>query len=194
MTEQTFKRGAQGGYYFEYDGIKYLSHFPIEWAKDHKTSVFGCPSGPKHCSNCRNFGSIRSVFVFYCANCVNYIYNGEDFPKRNEHIYCSLDVSQEELWENAPYTKGIPISNIGDEVPKPECPKSAFEQLEEKIGFIAACDSMLLMPQNQDYDFDNFLAAERRREWEAWLEEDDEEEEEEEDDDDDRPSTPNPFN
>ena len=108
------KQGVQGEYY-EIDGFKYTGTFPYEWALDHKwhTEYEGCGSGPKHCANCNHYGSINGVFVFYCANCVNQIYDGVMYPKRNE--ICAPDFStDEELWEACPYMRGIPRDRIGD--------------------------------------------------------------------------------
>lgn len=113
------KQGAQGEYY-EVDGIKYTGTFPYEWATDHKfidgTDI--C-SGPKGCCNCRDRGSINGVFVFYCANCFEYVYDGEIHPKRNGFIYDAEDLdSDEQLWEACPYMRGIPRTQIGDNVPE----------------------------------------------------------------------------
>ena len=109
------KQGAQGEYY-EVDGIKYTGTFPYEWATDHKfLDGSGFCSGPKGCWNCRVSGSINGVFVFYCANCSQQIYDGEMHPKRNGFIYAAEDLeTDKELWEACPYMQGIPRSQIGD--------------------------------------------------------------------------------
>ena len=115
MSTPIIKQGAQGEYY-EVDGIKYTRTFPYEWAIDHKflDGTDFC-SGPKSCSNCRGLGSINGVFVFYCANCVN-IYDDIIHPKRNGCLY---EVgTDEELWEACPYMRGIPCTQIGDNVPE----------------------------------------------------------------------------
>ena len=116
MSQPIIKQGLQGKYY-EVDGMKYTATFPYEWAIDHKWNreIADCGSGPKNCLNCQGKGCIKDVFVFYCANCVKYIYNDTDYPKRNNYIYyAELLKTNEELWEEAPYMQGIPLSEIGD--------------------------------------------------------------------------------
>ena len=54
------------------NGIKYISQFPVEWAKTHEPET-----GPEECENCAYFGSYRGIFIGYCANCADYIYYGE---------------------------------------------------------------------------------------------------------------------
>jgi hypothetical protein len=116
-NKPVIKQGAQGEYY-EVDGIKYTGTFPYKWATDHKflDGTDFC-SGPKDCGNCRVRGSINGVFVFYCANCVN-IYDDIIHPKRNGYIYDTETVTDEELWEACPYMRGIPRTQIGDNMPE----------------------------------------------------------------------------
>jgi hypothetical protein len=98
--------------YYEVDGFKYTGMFPYEWANDHK-----CLSGPKHCNNCRAYGSINGVFVMYCLTCVENVYNNILYPTRNTWpslcMACKDILSDEELWDCAPYMRGIPMSRIG---------------------------------------------------------------------------------
>lgn len=114
--QPVIKQGAQGQYY-EVGGIKYTGTFPYEWATNHKflDGTEFC-SGPKDCSNCREFGSINGVFVGYCSNCVTYIYNGETYPKRNDCIYNAKVATDDALWAACPYLQGISLSRIGDKV------------------------------------------------------------------------------
>lgn len=64
--------------YYIIDGNKYHKIFPHEWATSHASIIVNgtliC-SGPRDCQNCRLFGSIKGVFVSYCANCANYVYS-----------------------------------------------------------------------------------------------------------------------
>lgn len=57
--------------YYSYEGIFYVGTFPEEWATNHLPDT-----GPHECGNCFHWGSVRNVFVGYCANCAYYVYNG----------------------------------------------------------------------------------------------------------------------
>ena len=104
-------QGLQGKYYVV-DGQKYDEHFPKEWALNH----MACEeyprerSGPKNCANCRSYGSINGVFVFYCGNCTKYTYKGT----RGGHIISSLDTTEGELWREFPYMNCVEFDEIGD--------------------------------------------------------------------------------
>jgi len=52
-------------------GIHYHSRFPREWAESHQEDT-----GPENCSNCEQFGSLNGVFIGYCGNCADYVYEG----------------------------------------------------------------------------------------------------------------------
>ena len=115
MSAPIIKQGAQGEYY-EVGRCKYTGTFPYEWATNHKSlGDCGYPSGPEWCGNCRDYGSINGVFVFYCANCVN-VYDDIIHPKRNDYLYSADLATDEELWVACPYMRGIPRSQIGDKV------------------------------------------------------------------------------
>jgi hypothetical protein len=108
-------QGRQGRYYIV-DGQKYDEHFPQEWALNHLPYPYprhyanmSC-SGPKECDNCNRYGSINDVFIFYCASCYRGVYNGE----RGGFIYCSDDVTEQELWTELPYMNGVKFDEIGD--------------------------------------------------------------------------------
>jgi hypothetical protein len=139
------QQGAQGEFY-EVDGIKYTGTFPYQWAIDHKGFAGegftgDICSGPKRCANCRVRGSINGVFVFYCANCSEHIYDGEMHPKRNGYIYAVEDLnSDEELWEACPYMHGIPRSQIGDKVAQEE-PTS--DEDEDRFFSYYAADNVI---------------------------------------------------
>jgi len=112
-------QGAQGDYYIV-DGVKYDSHFPQKWAKDHKDFPQAYPhedylsmTGPEKCENCAYYGSLRGVFVGYCNNCAKE-YNltrGKGF---------NYDDSQEDVWEKLDYMKGVMLSQVGDETIRPK--------------------------------------------------------------------------
>ena len=106
-------KGAQGNYYV-FDGVKYDSHFPQEWAKDHKDFPQAYPyedylamTGPEKCENCAYYGSLRGVFVGYCYNCAKEY----DFKRGKGFNY---DDYQEDVWERLDYMKGVLLSQVGD--------------------------------------------------------------------------------
>jgi hypothetical protein len=62
----------EGDGIYGYDYYWYHEKFPKEWALSHKEGT-----GPSQCENCADHGCINEVFVGYCANCAQYIYDGE---------------------------------------------------------------------------------------------------------------------
>jgi len=54
------------------DPVIYVGGFPTEWATSHTPDT-----GPIDCFNCRDHGSLRGVFLGYCANCADFVYHGE---------------------------------------------------------------------------------------------------------------------
>jgi len=54
------------------NGINYINSFPDEWIFN---NVIG--SGPNQCNNCLKYGCIDNIFIGYCANCSQHIYNFE---------------------------------------------------------------------------------------------------------------------
>jgi hypothetical protein len=73
-------------------GIKYHSRFPREWAENHLEGT-----GPENCGNCLCHGSLAGVFIGYCGNCADYVYEGDrgqglmkegiEFNSRGQSIY-----------------------------------------------------------------------------------------------------------
>lgn len=131
-------QGAQGKYYVV-DGFKYDEHFPKEWALNHwaypSDTTGKTMSGPKSCRNCRSYGSINGVFVFYCANCTTKVYNGQ----RGGYILSAQDTTESELWREFPYMNCVTFDEIGDMVNPPT--RSAinweleeYEQYEQQVA------------------------------------------------------------
>lgn len=54
------------------NNTKYLISFPDDWISN---TYYG--TGPNHCINCKNYGSIYDIFIGYCGNCSQHIYNFE---------------------------------------------------------------------------------------------------------------------
>jgi hypothetical protein len=69
MSEQ-IQRYNNGSYY-SYEGVVYVGTFPEEWATNHMPDT-----GPHECGNCFHLGTIRNVFIGYCAECADRGYNG----------------------------------------------------------------------------------------------------------------------
>ena len=61
--------------YYMIENYKYPHDFPKEWAQNHMEGT-----GPEQCKNCYWYGSIDGVFMGYCLNCAEDIYNGERGP------------------------------------------------------------------------------------------------------------------
>jgi hypothetical protein len=100
--------------YYTVEGsvIKYHNNFPQEWAKNHLVlddeQTNG--SGPEKCGNCDYFGTCRGVFIGYCANCAENMYNGE----RGEGCVAHFVSGEEpQLWSSLPYMQGVNIEDIG---------------------------------------------------------------------------------
>jgi hypothetical protein len=102
-TGSILYQGAQGKYYIV-NGYKYDEHFPYEWAINHKSV-----SGPEHCSTCRKYGTILTVFVGYCIDCRANIYKGNR-PGINDAIKTPIKDFRMIL----PYMKDVCFVNIGD--------------------------------------------------------------------------------
>ena len=118
-------QGNQGKYYIV-DGYKYDIHFPLAWAFDHhnfepyydkdtnQTYING--TGPKECGNCLTYGTLNSVFVGYCSNCLRDAYNN----KRGDHsVAPGIPINwlgDCYLWKQYPYMDGVKISEIGDKI------------------------------------------------------------------------------
>jgi len=121
-------QGLQGKYYIV-DGQKYDEHFPKEWALNHLSYWNGSKnlveSGPKNCANCRSYGSINGVFVFYCLNCTDYAYECT-----RGGLSCSPNVTEGELWREFPYMYGVTFDEIGDAPVQTHY--SAVNDLDEK--------------------------------------------------------------
>lgn len=70
-------------YYVAYDGYNYIDTFPQEWLLCQDDDL----TGPLHCGNCENYGSIFQngvhIFMGYCSNCALYIY----MEKRGDGFY-----------------------------------------------------------------------------------------------------------
>ena len=58
--------------YYTFNGINYDITFPVFWVLNENPET-----GPHNCDNCRDYGTLRGVFIMYCANCAEYVYYNE---------------------------------------------------------------------------------------------------------------------
>lgn len=67
-------QGSHGEYY-EYNGINYDIHFPVDWACQPPKEILYIKEeyldefGPEKCLNCFHYGYYNGVVIGYCANC-----------------------------------------------------------------------------------------------------------------------------
>ena len=55
------------------DKINYFMSFPDTWIEEE--SLYNV--GPRFCENCKYYGSLDNIFIGYCVNCANNVFNGE---------------------------------------------------------------------------------------------------------------------
>ena len=112
MSEQIQR--CNDGFYYAHEGIIYIGTFPEEWATNHIEDT-----GPHDCENCVYFGTVKNVFIGYCANCADYIYEGS----RGKGFIDTLiedvapETHDENLYQSAfdTYLKNINVDNINIE-------------------------------------------------------------------------------
>jgi hypothetical protein len=95
--------------YYSYDEELYCGTFPEEWVLDHLPHT-----GPKECGNCADYGSWNGVFLGYCANCAQYVYNGlrgQGFIDIGKEI-SSEDVDGPSVFDT--YLKDVLPDEVGD--------------------------------------------------------------------------------
>jgi len=110
--------GLEKQYYF-HDGVLYTERFPVEWALSHEPET-----GPVGCLNCACAGSWNGIFIGYCANCAQYVYEGS---RGSGFLYQGVsNYHSQQLGENvfSTYLRGVnlsrqigipPYNNIPDE-------------------------------------------------------------------------------
>lgn len=133
-------QGSHGKYYYvDYLGknadsltIYYDIHFPLNWIFNEEFKMYPCSNnnidlnsltGPNHCTNCRDYGVYKGVFIGYCLNCAaefeNKRGNGmtdiEEGLELNEHMVAfDLTYFKKEysIWNT--YLKDVSLQEIGD--------------------------------------------------------------------------------
>ena len=96
--------------YYSYDEELYCGTFPEEWVLDHLPDT-----GPKECGNCAYYGSWNGVFLGYCCNCAQYVYNGErghGFIDIGKECDYNPEVCGPSVFDT--YLKGLYPDEVGD--------------------------------------------------------------------------------
>lgn len=94
------------GSYYSYRGELYIKEFPIMWAKNHAEGT-----GPEECENCSFYGSWNGIFIGYCVNCAEYIYEfqrGHGFIEHGEEF--DHDIPQLRAMDT--YLYGVDLDEI----------------------------------------------------------------------------------
>ena len=96
--------------YYSYDEELYCGTFPENWVEDCLEGT-----GPKECGNCAYYGSWNGVFLGYCANCAQYVYNGErghGFIDIGKECDYNPEVCGPSVFDT--YLKGLYPDEVGD--------------------------------------------------------------------------------
>ena len=128
--------------YYSYDEELYCGTFPEEWAQNHFPYT-----GPKECGNCAHYGSWNGVFLGYCANCADYVYNGErgyGFIDIGRECDYNHDLDGFSVFDT--YLNGVLPDDVGD-----KDFMDSFEAINNSNGF-----SMedLHVPLNENLSFE----------------------------------------
>jgi hypothetical protein len=85
---------------------KYFIYFPYEWVLNMQPG-----SGPKHCKNCKLHGIVDNMFLGYCMDCANYIY---DFTRGHGFLWGieQIDMNHKESSANFTYLKYTSASTV----------------------------------------------------------------------------------
>lgn len=89
---------------------EYDNRFPNQWRESHAEGT-----GPEECGNCNAYGTINGVFVGYCANCAQYVYNGE---RGRGFIDNGVEVDDEDIVGDSVFETYL-IENIVEEPDDP---------------------------------------------------------------------------
>lgn len=152
--------------YYTVEGseVKYHPNFPEEWATNHwhfdsvRVQLF--ETGPEKCENCAYFGTCCGVFIGYCSNCAEIMYNCE----RGEGCVSNFVSGEEpQMWSRLPYMQGVNIEDIGLEEEEQE------EEQEQEIIYYPTqeeIDAFYYEPKNENedpYENDRYLTRRELR-------------------------------
>ena len=100
------------GDYYSYQGELYIKQFPKMWATSHVPET-----GPAECENCNFYGSWNGVFIGYCMNCAEYVYEyqrGHGFIEHGEEVN-NEDIPQLRAMDT--YLYGVELDEIKTSIP-----------------------------------------------------------------------------
>jgi hypothetical protein len=123
--------------YYSYQGELYIKQFPKMWATSHVPET-----GPGECGNCNVYGSWNGIFIGYCVNCAEYVYEyqrGHGFIDHGEEQ--DMDVPQLRAMDT--YLHGIELDEI--EI----APNRDFYNIDYDSETVDDLDS--------EYDIDRYL-------------------------------------
>lgn len=118
-------QGSHGEYY-EFCGVNYDIHFPVDWASKIPDHRFGITKedleefGHDNCLNCLKYGYYNGVVIGYCANCARLL----NYTRGNGMISIGLEITSEYSINNTEYSdensmwngymKNVDLDQIGD--------------------------------------------------------------------------------
>jgi hypothetical protein len=175
MLNQTIFQGKQGEYYI-HNGVRYDSHFPLEWALNHNPSEETANCGPERCIMCDERGYFRKVFVGYCRTCADAYKNERGCAEHRWFSDCAAlfqEYDELNIEEFMPYMAGVKMEAIGDDEDEPcstvnddVCPTQEemdayFRELERREQEYQEDDAFGSEPDEQrnyyDYDDDCYM-------------------------------------
>jgi hypothetical protein len=95
--------------YYVYDEQKYYLFFPYDWVQNMFPGT-----GPKMCEKCVLHGSKKGIFIGYCYDCANYVYDckrGHGF----ENCLEDIDMVNKETSANYTYLKYTKHMNVAND-------------------------------------------------------------------------------
>ena len=95
--------------HYVYDKQKYYLFFPYDWVQNMFPGT-----GPKMCDKCLLHGSKKNIFIGYCYDCANYVYDckrGHGFENGQEDV----DMVNKETSANFTYLKYTKHMNVAND-------------------------------------------------------------------------------
>jgi len=100
------------GEYYNFNGVNYDIHFPIDWVFQYPINVM--IFGPETCYSCFTNGYYNGVFVGYCSDCARIV----NYKRGNGMIGNGIENEEGLLEENSiwnVYLQNTCLDDIGDE-------------------------------------------------------------------------------
>ena len=130
--------------HYVYDKQKYYLLFPYDWVQNMFPGT-----GPKMCEKCVLHGSKKGVFIGYCYDCANYVYDckrGHGFENGKEDV----DMVNKETSANFTYLKYTkhmniayePTANIGIQRSNSFSLKTISKESDEMIEAVRRSNSL----------------------------------------------------